>query len=264
MMTFDETGPARPVSLSLLEFDVLTEHLGLETMPLVLKVPSPGRTHTERARLVESVWAALDRRGLGQPAGLDPELDWMLRVLNRPDREVDGRTWFGRSIRLLAASAGDQHAVLAIKDGDTLTLRPAAISGLPREAVSVLPALPAGQGHSVTLRSADLDAAAADAGGDLHALGRELRRRGVRPGDAEALTRMVADAGARGQFGVAARDRFGRRVRAPHVVGFFDNPHGRYVQLRREAPSGELWSTIAPVCCRRLTTHLEELLAEVT
>ena len=30
-----------PVIISTLEFDVLWEHLGLETMPLVLKVPSP-------------------------------------------------------------------------------------------------------------------------------------------------------------------------------------------------------------------------------
>ncbi|MER7078755.1 ESX secretion-associated protein EspG, partial [Saccharopolyspora kobensis] len=60
------------------------------------------------------------------------------------------------------------------------------------------------------------------------------------------------------------RDRFGRRVRADRVVGFFDTAHGRYAQLRRESPSGDVWSTIAPADARRLNGHLEELLTEIS
>ena len=45
--------------LSALEFDVLTEHLELTRVPLVLRVPSPGRTHQERAELVGGVWRQL-------------------------------------------------------------------------------------------------------------------------------------------------------------------------------------------------------------
>ncbi|MFD0491156.1 ESX secretion-associated protein EspG [Saccharopolyspora spinosporotrichia] len=253
----------RLVTLSALEFDVLFEHLGLDTMPLVLKVPSPGRTHTERAELVESAWRSPSRRGLGGPTGIDGELERMLRTLARPRREVDGRLWLGRSVRVLAA-ADDEHAVLATKEDDALALRPAAASGLPREAASALPQLGPGPGGSVSVPSADLDAAAEEAGADIERLQVGLRRRGVRPGDAEALTSMVGEVGARGQFGAAARDRWGRRRRGSHVVGFFDTPRGRYVQVRRESPSGDPWSTVAPVDARRMIGHLEELLAEVT
>ncbi|WP_344678625.1 ESX secretion-associated protein EspG [Saccharopolyspora taberi] len=259
-MVEEETG--RAVRLSALEFDVLVEHLELGSMPLVLKVPSPGRTHTERAELVESAWRSLSGRALGDPADLDPWLERTLRLLARPLREVDGRLWLGRSVRVLAAAA-DGEAALAVKDGDTLTLRPAAASGLPREAASVLPQLGPGPGRSVSVRSSDLDAAADEAGADVEALEAALRRRGVRADDAETLTSMVGEAGPRGQFGAAARDRLGRRSRAGHVVGFFDTAHGRYVQVRRESPSGDVWSTIAPVDSRRMTGHLEELLAEV-
>ena len=250
--------------LSALEFDVLTEHLGLEALPLVLKVPSPGRTHTERAELVDSAWRSLSARGLGRASDLDPELARMVRLLARPQREIDGRAWFGRSVRVLAAGDGQTDAaVLAVKDGDTLTLRPAATTGLPREAVSVLPRLPAGPGKSVTLRSADLDAAVAEAG-QIRELGASLRRRGVRGEDAEVLPRMLREADARGQFGAAARNRVHRRSRSAHVVGFFDTPRGRYVQLRRDSPSGDTWSTVAPVDTRRIIAHLDELLTDVT
>ncbi|MCC8248707.1 ESX secretion-associated protein EspG [Saccharothrix luteola] len=246
-----------PVTISALEFDVLWEHLRLETMPLVLKVPSPGKTHAERAELEQRAWADLDRRGLGRPVSLDPVLEDLLHLLNRPQQEVDGRLWLGHSVRVLAAAKG-QSGVLAVLAHDQLTLRPASAEGLPREALSVLPPLAAGPGHSVTLPSADLDAAAAHANtpDDLY---QALLGRGIRQEDARTLADMFRDVGNRGQFGGASRDKWGKRVRHEHVVSFFDNPHGRYVQLRRATPGQQPWSTVSPVDTRRLIHHLESL-----
>ncbi len=246
-----------PVTISALEFDVLWEHLRLETMPLVLKVPSPGKTHAERAELEQRAWTDLDRRGLGRPVSLDPLLEDLLHLLNRPQREVDGRLWLGHSVRVLAAAKG-QSGVLAVLAHDQLTLRPASAEGLPREALSVLPPLPAGPGHSVTLPSADLDAAAQGAN-TPDELERALVSRGIRQEDARTLADMFRDAGNRGQFGAASRDKWGKRVRQDRVVSFFDTPQGRYLQLRRAAPGQQPWSTVSPVDARRLIQHLEEL-----
>ena len=246
-----------PVTISALEFDVLWEHLRLETMPLVLKVPSPGKTHAERAELEQRAWAELDRRGLGRPVSLDPMLEDLLHLLNRPQQEVDGRLWLGHSVRVLAAAKG-QSGVLAVLSHDQLTLRPASAEGLSREALSVLPPLPAGPGHSVTLPSADLDAAAA-AANTPDDLQQALLSRGIRAEDARTLADMFRDAGNRGQFGAASRDKWGKRVRQDHVVSFFDNPQGRYIQLRRATPGQQPWSTVAPVDSRRLLHHLEAL-----
>ncbi|MGM1060316.1 ESX secretion-associated protein EspG [Saccharothrix sp. Mg75] len=246
-----------PVTVSALEFDVLWEHLRLETMPLVLKVPSPGKTQSERAELEQRAWADLERRGLGRPVSLDPVLEDLLHLLNRPQREVDGRLWLGRSVRVLAAAKG-QSGVLAVLDEDRLTLRAASAESLAREALSTLPPAPAGPGHSVTLPSADLDAAAAGANtpDDLE---RALAARGVRQQDAHTLAEMFRDAGNRGQFGAAFRDKYGKRVRPDRVVAFFDNPGGRYIQLRRATPNQQPWSTVSPVDTRRLLHHLEDL-----
>jgi hypothetical protein len=249
-----------PVTISALEFDVLWEHLRLETMPLVLKVPSPGKTHAERADLERRAWASLDSRGLGRPVSLDPTLEDLLHLLNRPQSEVDGRLWLGRSVRVLAAAKG-QSGVLAVLDNEQLTLRAASSEGLPREALSVLPPCQPGTGHSITLPSADL-VAAAERATSTQDLEQALRGRGLRQDDAHALGEMLADAGNRGQFGTAVRDKWGKRVRPDRVVAFFDNPAGRYVQMRRATAGQEPWSTVSPIDTRRLVHHLEELLAE--
>jgi hypothetical protein len=249
-----------PVTISALEFDVLWEHLRLETMPLVLKVPSPGKTHAERAELERTVWAGLERRGLGKPVSLDPALEDLLHLLNRPQTEVDGRLWLGRSVRVLAAAKG-QSGVLAVLDGDNLTLRAASSESLPREALSVLPPAPAGPGHSITLPSADLDAAAA-AAKSPEDLENALGARGVRRDDAHTLADMMRDPGNRGQFGTATRDKWGKRRRPERVIAFYDTPEGRYVQMRRATPGQQPWSTVSPVDHRRLDHHLSELLAE--
>ncbi|WP_199439501.1 ESX secretion-associated protein EspG [Umezawaea beigongshangensis] len=255
-----ENDVREPLVVSALEFDVLWEHLRLESLPLVLKVPSPGRTTDERARIVRGVWDELERRGLGGPRSLDPQLEDLLTLLNRPVHEVDGRVWLGRRVRVLAAST-TSSAALAVLDGDRLTLRPASVDGLPREALSVLPQAPAGPGHSVTLPSADLDAAARSASSP-QGLEAALRERGTRAEDAKVLTEMFTDAGHRGQFGAAARDRFGKRLRPDRVVSFFDTPRGRYLQMRRAAEGQQPWSTVSPVDHRRLVQHLTELLQD--
>lgn len=249
-----------PVIISTLEFDVLWEHLSLETMPLVLKVPSPGKTREERRVLEDQVWRTLGARGLGGPRALDPTLEDLLHVLNRPQQEIDGRLWLDRSVRVLAAGKG-QAGVLAVLDGTQLTLRPAAADGLPREALTALPAAPAGEGHSITLPSADLDAAANSAG-TPEELEAGLRSRGLRADDAHTLGEMVRDATNRGQFGAAARDKWGKRVRPERVVAFYDTPKGRYLQMRRATPGQPPWSTVSPVDYRRLHHHLVELLEE--
>ncbi|MBE9375184.1 ESX secretion-associated protein EspG [Saccharopolyspora sp. HNM0983] len=254
----------RGVQLSALEFDVLNEHLALDTVPLVLKVDSPGRTRQERAELVGTAWDALTARGLVGSREPDPEIERALRLLARPDREVDARIWSGGSVRVLAAAQDSAaEGVLVIKRDDALTLRPAAPGGLAREALSVLTGAPAGPGRSVSIPSTALDEAASAAGDDVSRLPQELQRRDVRGDDAQELARMVAAPTATGQFGAAVRNRSARRVRAGHVVGFFDTAQGRYLQLRRSSPSGQPWSTVAPVDERTLLGHVSELLRGV-
>jgi hypothetical protein len=251
-----------PITLSALEFDVLWEHLRLGALPLVVKVPSPGKTFEERADLEARVWADLEARGLGRPVEVHQDIEEMLSVLAKPAREVDVRAYVGRNVRVLAAAVGDRAAVAELSDG-SVTLRRASATGLPSAALAVLPATAAGPGQSVTLRTTDFEAAANAAGGTRDGFGKALLDKGLRADDAEALTEMIKDVANLGNFGAAARDRLGRRRRAERVVSFFDTEDGRYVQVRRPADDGTPWTTISPADLRKLTHHVTELLDEV-
>lgn len=253
---------APPITLSALEFDVLWEHFGLGDMPLVVKVPSPGKTHEERALLEARVWADLETRGLGRAVDLDPDIERILGVLAKPSREVDVRAYVGRTVRVLAASADDMAAVAELS-ADTVTLRNTTESGLPSAALSVLPSASAGPGRSVTLPTAEFEQAANNASRTREGFGAALLETRLRPDDAEVLVEMIKDVAHMGNFGAAARDRLGRRRRGRRVVSFFDTEDGRYVQIRRPADDGTMWTTISPADQRKLTHHVTELLDEV-
>ncbi|MBO0841153.1 MAG: ESX secretion-associated protein EspG [Sciscionella sp.] len=230
-------------------------------MPVVLSVPSPGGTRAERAMLVDVAWKSLADKGYGRQVGLDPRLIRYLRLLAKPDREVDARLWLDRPTRALAATA-DGLAILVVKADNKLIMREASPAGMPRAVLSVVPERAAGPGESVALPTAVFEAAA-KAASTRAGFEMALRQHGVRDRDAAALTTMIGDVLGQGQFGAAARDRWGARHRAGHVISFFDTPDGRYVQVRKSSVSGEPWSTIAPVDHRRLLQHITAMLDEV-
>nr|MDQ3578855.1 ESX secretion-associated protein EspG [Actinomycetota bacterium] len=81
------------VVLSALEFDVLWESERLPAKHVAVQVPSPGRTHTERAELVASAMATLAQRGLVEGRRAVPELSDMLSLLAHPRISVDSWVW---------------------------------------------------------------------------------------------------------------------------------------------------------------------------
>jgi hypothetical protein len=250
-----------PITISALEFDVLVEHLRLSEVPLVLQVPSPGRTYAERQTLVATAWQSLEDRGLGRQLSVDDRLAHLLRLLERPDQEIDGRFGATKGVRLLVAATGDE-AVFALLTKHGLTLSEIPPTGLAREALGALPSVPAGPGESITVRAADMDAAAANATGQ-ETFEQALRRRGLPARDAAVLRQMFGNIRRQGQFGASARNRWGHRRRAPHVIGFFDTDAGRYLQLRQSTPDDTVWSTVSPADTRLLIAQLADLLTTV-
>jgi hypothetical protein len=191
-----------------------------------------------------------------------PRLQHLLRLMENPDREIDGRFGATRGVRLLVAARGDD-AVFAVLSKRGLVLSEAPVTGLAREALSVLPAVAPGFGESITVRSTTVDTAAADAA-TPEEFELALCRNGLRVRDAGVLRSMVTGVRRQGQFGASARNRWGHRRRASHVVGFFDTDAGRYLQLRTAGEDGQSWSTISPADNRLLVQQLSDLLAAVT
>ena len=251
------------LELSRLELDVLWEHLRLGPYPTVFRMLGYGRTAAERARFVEQAWRSLDAKGFGRRGSPDPLLAELLRVLGRPELEVDARMNHGdRAVRALAGAQGGL-AALGVLTGGTFTFSEITPGGLSRAAVGLLPEHQAGSGASVTLPSQVFASACAAAGSDPARLRPALAERGVRGEDTTMLVEALTGVVGAGQFGAAALDRWGRRVRASHVVGFVDSAGGRFLLEDSSPPTGTgRWTTIAPTDPLRLVAQIDRLLAE--
>ncbi|MGW4482345.1 ESX secretion-associated protein EspG [Amycolatopsis sp. NPDC004368] len=246
--------------LSALEFDVLWESLELGRRPAALGVPSPGRTHTERAALVGEAWAALARRRLARGRRASGELFDQLHLLSHPQNALDVWVWADREIHGRAVSRGSQ-AVLAVVDRDEVWLIPADEGSLAEAAVPVAGELSAGIGQSVSVPHATLVAADAKAGGDPKALVTVLEDHGLALWEAQELAGMLLGQEARGQFTAERTLRDGTVRRSTHPTAFFDTDAGRYLFQLTDDTRGHTWATVTPADNAVLVERVRELQA---
>jgi EspG family len=256
------TASGTTFTLSRLEFDVIWEYLQLGPFPTVYRMLGHGETHDQRKRLVKEAWQSLQHNGFAT-SELNPELVGMLRTLARPQQALDLRMGHrGKEVRALAGSR-HEHAARGVLDGD-LVLSEITPGGLSRTMVALLPQHPAGKGHSVTLSSRAFNEACMESSDTSGGLRAALLLRGMRSDDAAQLAEALDRPFGGGQFGAAVLDRWGKRHRADHVVGFVDTASGRYLLESRAAlGGGEQWTTIAPTDAAKLTAQVDRLLAEL-
>jgi hypothetical protein len=248
--------------LSALEFDVIWESERLPARHVALDVPSPGKTHAERAELVKQSWEALESRGLAESGRVVPEIADGLGLLAHPQVSIDCWVWAGREVKAFAAQVG-RRAQLAVIDEGKVWLIPARDSALAESAVSVAGEQAPGPGRSVSLPNDLVVAADDESHGDTKKFITKLEAKGVSLTDAQTLTAMLGGITTRGQFGVERRHRDQRIVRADRVVAFHDTAEGRYLDLVRPSPDGRQWCTVTPADNQRLATCVWELLEEV-
>jgi hypothetical protein len=251
-----EFGVGRRV-LSLTEFDVVWRTLGLGAPPLVLQLPSPGRTHTERRRVEAEVRTALRERGLADVAGPEPGLDRFLRLLAAPSLKVEVRAWGALTVRAAMADAGDD-GVLARRHDATVAVE--ASASIPGAVVGLLASSPAGPGRAATVPGTELKAALRrPSGAGLRA---DLVDRGVDRDQAGLMARMLHGIDGRAQIAVLVPDRWGVLHRSGGLMEVLDAPRGRYLMTRTQSADGTSWTSVAPVDDRRLRQRLAELLEQ--
>lgn len=254
--------PGGSIVLSALEFDVVWEAERLPPRHPALRVPSPGKTHTERRALVADAWESLAGKGFARGSRISGEIADLLNLLAHPHVSIDAWVWAEREISGLAVSTG-RHALLAVVDRDEVWLIPARDASLPESAVSVAGELHPGIGHSVSLPHDVLVAADAEARGDAKALVTALEDRRVPLSEAQELAGMLVGSVARGQFGAERITRDGQTRRAGRVVAFLDTDAGRYLFQLSQDSDGRDWATVAPADNRLLAQRLWELLDEL-
>jgi ESX secretion-associated protein EspG len=229
--------------LSVIEFDVVWRGLGLGPPPVVLDLPSPGRTFAERRRLEATVRVGLRCHG--------PALNRLLRLLRllaETATRVELRMWGAAAARAVAVCSG-AGCVLARRHGDTVTLKTS--TSLPSALVELLPPSRAGPGRTATVPTADLAAALENASGA--GLRADLVERGIPAVEAGLLAHML--------------NRVECRVQVVALVGgsrevldVLDGAGGQYLMTRSCADDGTGWTTVTPVDARRLRHRIATLL----
>lgn len=252
------------IELSLLEFDVLWEHLQLGPMPPIFEIDSHGATLDERAELAEKVWESLAERELGWPGQVDDRLRYRLRTLAYPEWELDARLQLSTSGPLTKAliAANRSDATVAARHARRLRLYTVPAERINREALTLLGVHPPGTGPSITFPAQVLDAAAARAGSNPDALARGLLARGLSNAEAQKIADVAGNVIRLGHFGAARTPRGEQRRRAGHVVSVYDTHQHRYLFTRKPS-GGTPWVTLVPGTDAAIMRQLDELLTEL-
>ncbi|MCA1655721.1 MAG: ESX secretion-associated protein EspG [Pseudonocardiaceae bacterium] len=214
--------------LSATELDVVWQAAGFGALPLVIDVPSPGATHADRAALERRVWTDLVARDLAEDHG---HAHWLLAdllgVLAHRGQSYQLRVFGDDATRAIIATRG-RHTVLGVlADRFRLT----SVPGVGRAAAlaALLPDVPAGRGHSVSVDTTAF-AAATRATSAARAHDR-LRVHGLSADDARTLLTMTTGSVRTAQLVAERRDPGGRTVRS-RPVSAHDTSAGRYRTIR--------------------------------
>jgi hypothetical protein len=251
--------PRFTLELSTIELSVVWRSQPFGELPLILDVPTPGATRAERTALETGVWAGLVERELADDHGrATTRLVDALGVIAHRRRSLQLRTFGPDPVRAILAVRG-ARAVLAVLD-DRFRLAGVPDTGLAGTILSLLPDLPAGPGHPVTVPAAALTAAA-EAATSARAWD-VLTAHGVNRDDARILVTMATGSIRTGQVAAELRALNGRLTRSPRIVAFHDTPAGRYQTLRKITGATD-HITVSPATPTALARTITDLLAEL-
>ncbi|HEU5110188.1 MAG TPA: ESX secretion-associated protein EspG [Micromonosporaceae bacterium] len=208
--------------------------------------------HEEELRAREDFrrMGLFDRRGR-----LDAEVVAALAVLCRPAVEFYG--WISieeKTIGVLAGAIG-REAVLAVRDGDSVTLRQIRPDRLPEELVGQAADLPPGRGDAFSMLQSDALASAGGRRSTEAGVGSRLARPEVRL--AQRIAELPTTGG--GQLSVASRDGLGRRRVSPHPLRFADTRNGRWLNQMTPVAGGDNRILIAPAGPLDLVARLRDM-----
>ncbi|MDX3657414.1 ESX secretion-associated protein EspG [Streptomyces sp. ID05-26A] len=248
-------------SLSHAAADILWEDLRLGSRPYPFDFPYFGQTDDERRSIRNAVYNELGNRGLARRGRVVGEIEEALTLLVRFEFGVNAIAMFDpdRDVQLLArGGAAGEQAALAVLDDRMMKVDLIRAPQLIRSVVDLVPNERPGPGQSLSIPRPVKEQPKRGREEDYQASSYLSSVRTQSP--AESQTRALEAISERprlrvGQFGVVARKRDGRELRAPQVA-WFDTDQGRYLTQKRKGSDGQDWLVQAPADNARIAAQL--------
>lgn len=247
---------------SLTEADILAEALDTRIRLFPFQLPGSSALLDQRIRVAGQVTTALRERGLIRRGGLLPDIVRCFRLLSDYRVAIAVLGTVEHTRELYARLSGNrQEGVLAVKEGETMSLRLIPPEGLVRAAVGLLPSMAAGPGHSVTVTEQTPEQRQSEDDEDYVFFHQKpspdaSSRAGFRAAE-EILRRPRLGAG---YFVVSHRDRTGTETTAPGL-NWIDTDAGRYLVRTGHRGDGAPLATYTPADDTRLARQLDELVS---
>lgn len=206
-------------------------------------------------------WSTLQQHGLARGREVHPDLGRTLRLVAEAGRvhyaffntgDEDTRS-------ALVAVSGDEAVRMIATPDQHFAIEPVRADEAAPALIGALPEAPPGRGRPITLPSNALKPksnAYQDTGSFL-----QQNRPVSSPQEQQVqeLRRLLAEPRlGGGQLFTDHRDRYGKRVRAPKSLTFFDTPSGRYVR-HEAANNGVPWMTVQPADFTTMASRLDAL-----
>jgi hypothetical protein len=244
---------ANPLSMPAEALARLVRMENLGEPHVTLRPLAKWRPKTVQEQLATQARQEFVRLGLLDGRGrMNAELVASLTVLCRPAAEFYGWVNEGDKTRGVLAAAIGREAVLAIRDGDDVTVNQIRPDSLPAVLAAQTPEVRPARGDTFTFLRSDM----------LTATGGRHRADGAvdGAGDVHAVRQVMAlPATGGGELYVAARDRTSRRRVAPYPLRYADTGTGRWLNHMTDAPAGEHRVVVAPATRTDLVRRLQEM-----
>jgi hypothetical protein len=216
--------------------------------------------------LFESGWATLERLGLSRGRNVHPDLGRSLRLIAEAGTEFYAYFNHGdeEARTALVAVSGEEAIRVVLTPDKHFVLEPVRPEDAPQALVAVLPEAGPGKGPLISLPADALKPKPRhqreEPDGFL-----QQNRYATTPQEqqVQALKKLLAEPRlGGGQLYAARRDRFGKKVRCPKPLTFFDTAGGRYLQYQVSS-NGLPWNTVQPADFSAMTSRLGMLPATI-
>lgn len=246
-------------SLSHAAADILWEDLRLGSRPYPFDFPYFGQSDDERRSIRNAVYNELGNRGLARRGRVVGEVEEALTLLVRFEFGVNAIAMFDpdRDEQLLArGGAAGEQAALAVLDDRMMKVDLIRAPQLIRSVVDLVPNERPGPGQSLSIPRPVKQQPKREQDYQASSYLSSVRTQSPAESQTRALEAIAERPRSRvGQFGVVAKNRDGRELRAPQVA-WFDTDQGRYLTQKRKGSDGQDWLVQAPADNARIAAQL--------